>query len=73
MGLLVWVGDIYWCIVDEWGLCGGIQYDMCLDNVVIGNGIIEYCCDENCLVQFNYCYVSLEYIQVMLLLYFIVV
>lgn len=73
MGLLVWVGDIYWCIFECWGLCGGIQYDICLDNVVISNFSIEYCWDEDCLVQLNYCYVSLEYIQVMLFKYYFIV
>ena len=40
-GSLVWAGDTYWRIADEWGLRGGIQYDTRLDNVATGNGTIE--------------------------------
>ncbi|MCD8669667.1 LPS assembly protein LptD, partial [Klebsiella pneumoniae] len=49
-GSLVWAGDTYWRIADEWGLRGGIQYDTRLDNVATGNGTIEYRRDENRLV-----------------------
>lgn len=62
-GSLVWAGDTYWRIADEWGLRGGIQYDTRLDNVATGNGTIEYRRDENRLVQLNYRYASPEYIQ----------
>lgn len=57
-GSLVWAGDTYWRIADEWGLRGGIQYDTRLDNVATGNGTIEYRRDENRLVQLNYRYAS---------------
>ncbi len=63
LGSLVWAGDTYWRIADEWGLRGGIQYDTRLDNVATGNGTIEYRRDENRLVQLNYRYASPEYIQ----------
>uniref|UniRef100_UPI000664EE4F LPS assembly protein LptD n=2 Tax=Klebsiella/Raoultella group TaxID=2890311 RepID=UPI000664EE4F len=62
-GSLVWAGDTYWRITDNWGLRGGIQYDTRLDNVATGNGTIEYRRDENRLVQLNYRYASPEYIQ----------
>ena len=62
-GSLVWAGDTYWRITDDWGLRGGIQYDTRLDNVATGSGTVEYRRDENRLVQLNYRYASPEYIQ----------
>ncbi|MCS2160804.1 LPS assembly protein LptD [Scandinavium sp. H11S7] len=62
-GSLVWAGDTYWRMSDQWGLRGGIQYDTRLDNVATGNGTVEYRRDENRLVQLNYRYASPEYIQ----------
>ena len=62
-GSLVWAGDTYWRIADDWGLRGGIQYDTRLDNVATGSGTVEYRRDENRLVQLNYRYASPEYIQ----------
>ncbi|SNY68953.1 LPS assembly protein LptD [Enterobacter sp. CC120223-11] len=62
-GSLVWAGDTYWRMTDQWGLRGGIQYDTRLDNVATGNGTIEYRRDENRLVQFSYRYASPEYIK----------
>jgi LPS-assembly protein len=62
-GSLVWAGDTYWRIADNWGLRGGIQYDTRLDNVATGNGTVEYRRDENRLIQLNYRYASPEYIQ----------
>ena len=62
-GSLVWAGDTYWRITDDWGLRGGIQYDTRLDNVATSSGTVEYRRDENRLVQLNYRYASPEYIQ----------
>ena len=57
-GSLVWAGDTYWRIADDWGLRAGIQYDTRLDNVATGSGTVEYRRDENRLVQLNYRYAS---------------
>lgn len=65
-GSLVWAGDTYWRIADDWGLRGGMQYDTRLNNVATGNGTIEYRRNEESLVQLNYRYTSPEYIQAML-------
>ncbi|MDF7679878.1 LPS assembly protein LptD [Enterobacteriaceae bacterium ESL0689] len=65
-GSMVWAGDTYWRIADNWGLRGGIQYDTRLDNIATGNGIIEYRQNEDRMVQLNYRYASPEYIQAML-------
>jgi len=62
-GSLVWAGDTYWRMTDQWGLRGGVQYDTRLDNVATGNGTVEYRRDEDRLVQLNYRYASPEYIQ----------
>ncbi|ADO49910.1 LPS assembly protein LptD [[Enterobacter] lignolyticus] len=62
-GSLVWAGDTYWRMTDQWGLRGGIQYDTRLDNVATASGTVEYRRDQDRLVQLNYRYASPEYIQ----------
>ena len=62
-GSLVWAGDTYWRIADNWGLRGGVQYDTRLDSVATGSGTIEYRRDADRIVQLNYRYASPEYIQ----------
>lgn len=62
-GSLVWAGDTYWRIADNWGLRGGLQYDTRLKSVATGSGTIEYRRDQDHMVQLNYRYASPEYIQ----------
>ena len=62
-GSLVWAGDTYWRISDQWGLRGGIQYDTRLNNVSTSSSAIEWRRDEEHLVQLTYRYASPEYIQ----------
>ncbi|ROU15944.1 LPS assembly protein LptD [Kluyvera ascorbata] len=62
-GSLVWAGDTYWRISDQWGLRGGIQYDTRLNNVSTSSSAIEWRRDEERLVQLTYRYASPEYIQ----------
>ena len=62
-GSLVWAGDTYWRIADNWGLRGGLQYDTRLESVATGSGTVEYRRDADRIVQLNYRYASPEYIQ----------
>ena len=62
-GSLVWAGDTYWRIADNWGLRGGLQYDTRLESVATGSGTVEYRRNQDSLVQLNYRYASPEYIQ----------
>ncbi len=62
-GSLVWAGDTYWRISDQWGLRGGIQYDTRLNNISTSSSAIEWRRDEERLVQLTYRYASPEYIQ----------
>jgi len=62
-GSIVWAGDTYWRMTDQWGLRGGVQYDTRLDNVATASGTVEYRRDQDRLVQLNYRYASPEYIQ----------
>lgn len=62
-GSILWAGDTYWRMTDQWGLRGGLEYDARLDAVATGSGAIEYRRDADRLVQLNYRYASPEYIQ----------
>lgn len=62
-GSLVWAGDTYWRISDQWGLRSGIQYDTRLNNISTSSSAIEWRRDEERLVQLTYRYASPEYIQ----------
>ena len=62
-GSLVWAGDTYWRIADNWGLRGGVQYDTRLNNIANSNAAVEFRRDEDRLVQLSYRYASPEYIQ----------
>ena len=62
-GSLVWAGDTYWKISDQWAARGGVQYDTRLDNVSQGNAVLEWRRDADRMVQLNYRYTSEEYIQ----------
>ncbi|QUG77161.1 LPS assembly protein LptD [Erwinia sp. E602] len=62
-GSLVWAGDTYWKISDNWAARGGLQYDTRLDNVSQGNAVLEWRRDADRMVQLNYRYTSEEYIQ----------
>ncbi len=62
-GSLVWAGDTYWRIDNNWGLRGGLQYDTRLDAVALGDAVVEYRKDAERMVQLNYRYASPEYIQ----------
>lgn len=61
-GSIIWAGDTYWRMTDQWGLRGGLQYDTHLNNVAQGNAGIEYRQDSDRVIQLNYRYSSPEYI-----------
>ncbi|QCR09605.1 LPS assembly protein LptD [Brenneria rubrifaciens] len=65
-GSLVWAGDSYLKIDDSWGLRGGLQYDNRLNEVALGDAVVEYRKDAERLVQLNYRFASPKYIQAML-------
>ncbi len=65
-GSVVWAGDSYWKIDNQWGVRGGVQYDTRLDKVALGDAVLEYRRDDNRMVQLNYRFASPEYIQAML-------
>ena len=62
-GSVVWAGDTYWKISDQWAVRGGVQYDTRLDSVALGDAVLEYRRDENRMIQLNYRYASPEYIE----------
>lgn len=62
-GSLIWAGDTYWRITDEWGVRGGVQYDRRLGNITMGNAVTEYRFDADRLLQLNYRFVDRDYIQ----------
>lgn len=62
-GSLVWAGDSYWKIDNNWGVRGGLQYDTRLDSLSLGDAVLEYRKDADRMVQLNYRYASPEYIQ----------
>lgn len=59
----VLVGNIYWRINNNFGVRGGVQYDTRFGNLRQSNGIVEYRHDSERVLQFNYRYVSHEYMQ----------
>ncbi|NDL61317.1 LPS assembly protein LptD [Acerihabitans arboris] len=65
-GSVVWAGDTFWKIDNQWGVRGGVQYDTRLNSVALGDAVLEYRRDDNRMVQLNYRYASPEYIQAML-------
>lgn len=65
-GSVVWAGDSYWKISNQWGVRGGVQYDTRLDNVALGDAVLEYRRDQDRIIQLNYRYAGPEYIQAML-------
>lgn len=68
-GSLLWAGDVWWHINNQWGMRGGVQYDTRLNNVSTGSGTLEYRRDANRMVQLNYRYASWQYIQATLPVY----
>ncbi|WP_213993999.1 LPS assembly protein LptD [Sodalis sp. dw_96] len=65
-GSVVWAGDSYFKISDQWAVRGGLQYDTRLASVALGDAVLEYRRDDNRMIQLNYRYASPEYIQAML-------
>ncbi|NPD01791.1 LPS assembly protein LptD [Brenneria sp. hezel4-2-4] len=65
-GSMVWAGDTYLKVDDNWGVRGGLQYDARLNEVALGDAVLEYRKDAERLVQLNYRFASPEYIQAML-------
>lgn len=65
-GSMVWAGDSYLRVDDNWGLRGGLQYDARLNEVALGDAVVEYRKDAERLVQLNYRYASPQYIRAML-------
>ncbi|AHF73630.1 Outer membrane protein required for envelope biogenesis / Organic solvent tolerance protein precursor [Candidatus Sodalis pierantonius str. SOPE] len=65
-GSVVWAGDSYWRISNQWGVRGGLQYDSRLNSVALGDAVLEYRRDENRILQLNYRYASPQYIEQML-------
>ncbi|SFN18207.1 LPS-assembly protein [Izhakiella capsodis] len=62
-GSIVWAGDTYWKINDNWSTRGGLQYDARLNSVTTGNAVLEYRRDADRVLQLNYRYTSPQYIQ----------
>lgn len=65
-GSVVWAGDSYWRISNQWGVRGGLQYDSRLNSVALGDAVLEYRRDDNRILQLNYRYASPQYIEQML-------
>lgn len=65
-GSIVYAGDSYWRINNQWGIHSGLQYDARLNSVASGDAMLEYRCDEDRILQLNYHYANLKYIQQML-------
>ncbi|MDJ0034982.1 LPS assembly protein LptD [Pantoea allii] len=61
-GSLLWAGDSYWKVSDRWAVRGGLQYDTRLNNVALGNTVLEYRRDADRMLQLSYRYTSPEYI-----------
>ncbi len=61
-GSLIWAGDTYWKVSDQWSMRGGLQYDLYLNNVAQGNTILEYRRDSDRVLQLSYRYSSPEYV-----------
>lgn len=65
-GSLLWAGDSFWKISDNWGLRGGVQYDARLDNVALGDAVMEYRRDSETMLQLSYRYASADYVAAMI-------
>lgn len=65
-GSVVWAGDSYWRISNQWGGSGGLQYDSRLNGVALGDVVLKYRRDEDRILQLNYRYASPQYIEQML-------
>ncbi|WP_097032191.1 LPS assembly protein LptD [Sodalis endosymbiont of Henestaris halophilus] len=63
---VVWAGDCYWCINNQWGVSGSLQYNSHLNNVALGDAVLEYWRDKNRILKLNYRYVSPQYIDHMM-------
>lgn len=59
---IVWAGELYWRLNNNWGTRGGIQYDTRLDHVSLENATLEYRQNADHIIQFNYRYNSPEYV-----------
>ncbi|MGP1958807.1 MAG: LPS assembly protein LptD [Arsenophonus sp. NC-CH8-MAG3] len=62
-GSLLWTGDAYLRLTNNWRLKGGLQYDKRLGDITIGNVVTEYRLDSDRLIQVNYRFVNPDYIQ----------
>ncbi|UDG80219.1 LPS assembly protein LptD [Candidatus Steffania adelgidicola] len=62
-GSVVWAGDGYCHISNDWGVRGRFQYDFYLNSVELGNLILEYQSKQNRILQLNYRYASSKYIK----------
>ncbi|WP_406701897.1 LPS assembly protein LptD [Sodalis sp.] len=62
-GSVVWAGDSYWRISNQWWVRGGLQYDSRLNSVALGDVVLECRHDENRILQLNYRYASPQYIE----------
>lgn len=69
-GSLVWAGDTFWKINDNFSARGGVQYDDRLNSVSMGDVIFEYRHSDNKLLQLNYRYVNKNYISSMVKSYY---
>ncbi|WP_067497848.1 LPS assembly protein LptD [Candidatus Gullanella endobia] len=65
-GSLVWTYDNYWYISNQWGVRSGLRYDSRLNNVTLGNAVLEYLGDKKHIIQLNYRYISPKYLEKML-------
>lgn len=61
IGSVVWAEDSYWRISNQWRIRGNLQYNSYLNSVALGDAVLEYRCDENCILQLNYRYASPQY------------
>jgi LPS-assembly protein len=67
-GSLVWAGDSYYKINNDWGVRGGVQYDTRLSSLALADGALEYrnATNSDKMLQLSYRYASPEYITAML-------
>ncbi|WP_395496530.1 LPS assembly protein LptD [Arsenophonus endosymbiont of Lipoptena cervi] len=62
-GSLLWVGDIYLRLTNNWLLRGGLQYSRRFNDITMGNILTEYHRGFNKLIQLNYRFVDYNYIK----------
>ncbi|UVK77798.1 MAG: lipopolysaccharide assembly protein LptD [Sodalis sp. Fse] len=65
-GSVIWAHNNYWRISNQWSIHSCVQYDNRLNNLVLGDAVLEYRRDKDRSLQLNYSYASTKYIEQML-------